>query len=79
MNKYTKLYNRVLRKLDGKKITQDNLSDCAKKVWLTEFDLLEVLDRLVDDQYIFGDNEKIVYSIPYETYKELPMELRLWK
>lgn len=66
------LYYKVLKMLDGKKITKDNANEYAKKVGLSVDKLYDVLDDLVNDQYIYGNNETLVYRIPYGVYLELP-------
>jgi len=70
-------YARVLESLAGKKINSDNLEECAKLAGISSTQkLLDVLDDLVNDMYISGNNETLTYTIPLEAYKELPNYLK---
>lgn len=64
-------YKKVLKRLAGKKITKENADGYAKKLGISTSKLFDILDDLVSDMYISGNNETLKYTIPLEAYKEI--------
>lgn len=68
---YSQYYEDVLEHLAGQTVTADNLDIYARELGMSSDKLLDILDALVNDAYIYGNNEKIIYKIPLYAFTEV--------
>lgn len=64
-------YKKVLEHLAGKTVTHHDLDKYAEELGMSGYRLWDILDDLVNDMYISGDNEKGIYRIPLNAHLEV--------
>lgn len=64
-------YKKVLKHLAGKTVTHHDLDKYAQELGMDGYRLWDILDDLVNDMYISGNNEKGIYRIPLNAHLEV--------